>query len=206
MVRTGGKELPSHWVYVPSRRQVRDLLRSIGADVRRVEFGGTGSGHGSVGVLLGYVERRVASGAWTFYLRLWGVPVTDLSGRGTELAQAALAAIGTSVAECAASPAADDQADAGSSPVRDRRRRGDFSGQRGTCRTVLVLVRNMVGRSGRHLMPAQEESRPKRRLSASWKRSAGGKGRSRSERRRHSENTKRPDQAAQVVIEQLAQH
>jgi hypothetical protein len=107
MVRIGGKKLPPHWVYVPSRRQVRDPLCSIGADVRRVEFGGTGSGHGSVGVLLGYVERRVAGGAWTFYLRLWGVPETDLSGRAAELAQAALAAIGASVAECAASPAAE---------------------------------------------------------------------------------------------------
>ena len=107
MVRVGGKKLPPHWIYVPSRRQVRDLLRSINTDVRRVEFNGTGSGHGSVGVLLGYVERRVVDGAWAFSLRLWGVPEADVSDRAAALAQAALAAIQASIEECAASPAAE---------------------------------------------------------------------------------------------------
>src|SRR5262245_53103324 len=60
--RFAGKKLPPHWVYVPSRRQVRELLRGLAADFRRVEFGGTGRGAGLVGLLLGYLERRVVDG------------------------------------------------------------------------------------------------------------------------------------------------
>jgi hypothetical protein len=105
--RFPGKKLPPHWVYVPSRRQVRDLLRSLAADVRRVEFDGTGSGPSSVGLLLGYLERRVADGGWCFYLRLWGVPEAAVGERRTELARAALEAIAQSVAECLASPPAE---------------------------------------------------------------------------------------------------
>jgi len=105
--RFPGKKLPPHWSYVPSRRQVRDLLRDLAADVRRVEFAGTGSGASSVGLLLGYLERRVAAGGWCFYLRLWGAPESAVGGRRIELARAALAAIGQSVTECLASPPAE---------------------------------------------------------------------------------------------------
>jgi hypothetical protein len=107
MSRFPGKKLPRGWVYVPSRREVRELLRNLAADVRRVEFAGTGSGPSSVGLLLGYLERRVAKGAWCFYLRLWGVPQAAVSEHRHELAHAALDAIAKSVAECLASPPAD---------------------------------------------------------------------------------------------------
>jgi hypothetical protein len=100
------KRLPPHWVYVPSWREVRELLRALPADVR-VEFGGTGSGPTRVGLLLGYLERRVAGGGWRFYLRLWGVPVSAAGGHRDELAGAAAEAVRQSVAECLARPAAD---------------------------------------------------------------------------------------------------
>jgi hypothetical protein len=105
--RFPGKKLPPHWVYVPSRREVRDLLRDWPADVRCVDFDGTGSGASSVGLLLGYLERRVADGRWCFYLRLWGAPESAVGERRAELAQAALGTIRQSVAECLACPAAE---------------------------------------------------------------------------------------------------
>jgi len=105
--RFPGKKLPPNWLYVPSRREVRDLLRGLAADVRRVDFAGTGSGLSSVGLLLGYLECRVADEAWCFYLRLWGVPESTVEGRSQELAQAAVHAVERSVAECLAVPASD---------------------------------------------------------------------------------------------------
>jgi hypothetical protein len=105
--RFPGKKLPPHWVYVPSRREVRDLLRVLATDVRRVEFDGTGSGPSSVGLLVGYLERRVADGGWCFYLRLWGVPESAVGDRRAELALAALEAIQRSVVECLAYPPAE---------------------------------------------------------------------------------------------------
>jgi hypothetical protein len=91
-------------VYVPSRKEVRDLVRELGADVRCVELDGTGSGLSSVGLLLGYLERRVVDSEWCFYLRLWGVPESAVGELRTELARAALEGIRQSVAECLARP------------------------------------------------------------------------------------------------------
>jgi hypothetical protein len=93
-------------VYVPSRREVRELLRGLPADFR-VEFAGTGSGPSRVGLLLGYLERRVADAGWRFYLRLWGVPESAVGGHRDELALAAAETVRQSVAECLARPAAD---------------------------------------------------------------------------------------------------
>jgi hypothetical protein len=94
-------------VYVPSRQEIRDLVRDLGADVRCVAFSGTGSGPSSVGLLLGYLERRVAEGRWCFYLRLWGAPEAAVGKHRAELAGAALKAIRQSVAECLARPPAE---------------------------------------------------------------------------------------------------
>lgn len=106
MSRFIGKKLPPHWLYAPSRRQVRKLLSTLGADVRHVRLNGTGRGPWSSGsFLLGYLEHRVIEGAWCFYLCLWGVPESAVAGHRDELAQAALDAIGRSVAECLANPA-----------------------------------------------------------------------------------------------------
>src|SRR4051794_41417458 len=94
-------------MYVPSWRDVRDLVRRSPGDVRQVEFNGTGSGPCSVGLLLGYLERRVAGGAWCFYLRLWGAPESAVGDHRDELAAAALQAIEEAVTECLASPPAE---------------------------------------------------------------------------------------------------
>jgi hypothetical protein len=101
------KKLPPHWIYVPSRRQVRTLLNTLVADVRCVQFDGTGRHPGPVGMLLGYLERRVIEKAWCFYLRFWGVPEAAVADQRDALAAVALRAIGDSVAECLAQPAAD---------------------------------------------------------------------------------------------------
>ncbi|MCE5269648.1 MAG: hypothetical protein LLG00_17360 [Planctomycetaceae bacterium] len=103
MSRFPGKRLPPHWVYIPSRREIRDLLRTLNADYRRVEFGGTGSCPNSVSLLLGYVQTHVVDGAWRFYLRLWGVPEAVVNNYRDELAHAALDAIGRSTKDCLAS-------------------------------------------------------------------------------------------------------
>jgi hypothetical protein len=104
MSRFPGKKLPPHWVYIPSRREVGNLSRGLAADVR-LEFGGTGSGPTSVGLLLGYLERRVVDRAWCFYLRLWGVPESALEGRRDGLGQAAVRVVGQSIRECLDRPA-----------------------------------------------------------------------------------------------------
>ena len=106
MSRFPGKKLPPNWVYVPSRKEIRDLRSGLSADLRCVEFDGTGGRPSSVGITLGYLEQRVVDGAWCFYLRLWGVPKSAVEDRRGELARAALRAIGQSVARCLAVPAA----------------------------------------------------------------------------------------------------
>lgn len=106
MARLSGKKLPPHWVYVPSRREIRDLLRLAPGDVRRVDFDGTGSGLSPVGLLLGYLERRVVDSEWCFYLRLWGVPESAVGERRGDLAVEAVHAIRQSIADCLATPSA----------------------------------------------------------------------------------------------------
>ncbi|HEY1191656.1 MAG TPA: hypothetical protein VGE74_28745 [Gemmata sp.] len=106
MSRFPGKKLPPGWVYVPSRRAVRDSVRRSSADFWRVEFAGTGRGPSDAGLLLGYLERRVAGGMWCFYLCLWGAPESVVAGHREELASSALVAIEASVAACLASPPA----------------------------------------------------------------------------------------------------
>ena len=108
MSRYPGKKLPPHWVYVPSPREVRELLDELAADARRVEFDGTGSGPSRFGhLLLGYLEHRVVGGAWCFYLRLWGVHESIVGDRRDELSRATIRAVRRSVAECLAIPATD---------------------------------------------------------------------------------------------------
>jgi hypothetical protein len=101
------KKLPPHWVYVPSRRQLRNLLSLMPADVRRIDLDGTGRRPGPTGLLLGYLEQRVIDRAWCFYLRLWGVPTSALGERQDELAAVALGAIRQYMADCLAKPAAE---------------------------------------------------------------------------------------------------
>ncbi len=106
MSRFPGKKLPPHWLYVPSRREIRELVRQSPGDFRWVEFDGPGRGPSPVGLLLGYLERRVAGGAWGFYLRLWGVPESAINDHRDALASATLEVIEGCVTECLASPPA----------------------------------------------------------------------------------------------------
>ena len=95
------EKLPPHWLFVPSKRQVRELLAGLGADVRLVELYGTGYGRSADRVSLGFVESRVVGGGWYFYLHLWGVREAVAGPVREELAAAALAEIRRYVLECA---------------------------------------------------------------------------------------------------------
>jgi hypothetical protein len=86
-------KLPPHWVFVPPKRQVRELLARLGATVRLVEFFGTGFRGSANHLSLGFVESRVVKHAWCFYLRLWGARDADVGERKEDLSQAALASI-----------------------------------------------------------------------------------------------------------------
>jgi hypothetical protein len=101
------EKLPQHWLFVPSKRQVRNLLAGLDANVRRVEFYGTGYGHSTDRLSLGYVESRVVDGSWCFYLHIWGVRESAARPAREGLAIAALAEIERYVRKCMSEPAAD---------------------------------------------------------------------------------------------------
>jgi hypothetical protein len=101
------EKLPPHWVFVPSKRQVQELLAELGADVRLVEFYGTGYRRDTDRVSLGFVESRVVEGSWCFYLRLWGVRDAVADPVREQLAAAALAEVARYIRECAGRPPAE---------------------------------------------------------------------------------------------------
>jgi hypothetical protein len=107
MARFVTEKLPPHWLFVPSKRQIRELLGELHADVRVVEFYGTGYGRSADRLSLGFVESRVAQGGWCFYLRLWGVREEAVGAMRDELAASALSEIRRYIRECASKPAAD---------------------------------------------------------------------------------------------------
>ena len=100
MARLVLKKLPPHWLFVPSRRQVRQLAADLGTDVRLVEFFGTSHSTNPHWISLGFVESRVVDDAWRFYLRLWGVRDAIAGPVQEELAATALAEIGKYVQGC----------------------------------------------------------------------------------------------------------
>jgi hypothetical protein len=104
MARFVIKKLPPHWVFVPSRRQLRDLLSRLGADVRLVELHGTGYARTANRLSLGFVEGRVVDGRWGFYVRLWGVREAAVGGLQGEMAKAALAEVGRYIGRCLSQP------------------------------------------------------------------------------------------------------
>lgn len=101
------EKLPRHWLFVPTKRQVRELLTDLGADVRLVELYGTGYGRSVDRFSIGFVESRVVDGGWCFYLHLWGVREAVAGPVREELAAAALAEIGRYIRGCAGQPPAD---------------------------------------------------------------------------------------------------
>jgi hypothetical protein len=100
------KKLPPHWLYVPSKRRLRDLLAELDADVRRVEFAGTAYGDRTDRLSLGFVESRVIEDGWCFYLHLWGLRESVAGPVREELTVTALAEIGLYVKKCISEPAA----------------------------------------------------------------------------------------------------
>lgn len=101
------EKLPPHWLFVPSKRQVRELLAELDADVRRVEFYGTGYGHSTDRLSLGFLESRVIEGSWCFYIHLWGVRASVAGPVREELTAAVLSEIGQYIRKCTSEAPAD---------------------------------------------------------------------------------------------------
>lgn len=101
------EKLPAHWIFLPSKRQVRELLAELGSDVRLVEFAGTAHGQSSDRVSIGFIESRVFERCWCFYLRLWGVRDAVAGRVREELAATALAEIRQYLGNRAGMPPAD---------------------------------------------------------------------------------------------------
>jgi hypothetical protein len=106
MTRFVSKRLPPHWLFVPTKRQLREFLAGLGADVRLVELQGTSARGVADWLTLGFVEARVVGGEWCFYLRLWGVRESVVGGQLGDLTQAALAAIDGYIRGCVRQPPA----------------------------------------------------------------------------------------------------
>jgi hypothetical protein len=107
MPKVAVEKLPPHWLFVPSKRQVRDLLRRLDADVRLVEFHGTHIDRMAGRLCLGYMEARAVDGGWRFYLRVWGVREAAVGPIREEVAGAALAEIERCIRDCLDRPPAD---------------------------------------------------------------------------------------------------
>ncbi len=101
------EKLPPHWLFVPSRRQLKNLIAELAADVRMIELYGTGFGRSPDRVAVGFAESRVVGGCWCFYLHLWGVRKADAGPNQDELAAAALAEIRRYIRACTAQAPAD---------------------------------------------------------------------------------------------------
>jgi hypothetical protein len=107
MARFVIEKLPAHWLFVPSKRQMRELMEELGADVRLVEFYGTSYSRMADRLSLGFVESRVVKGSWCFYLHLWGVREALAGPVREELAMAALAKVRQYIRQCASQLPAD---------------------------------------------------------------------------------------------------
>jgi hypothetical protein len=101
------EKLPPHWQFVPSKRQVRELLTELGADVRLVEFYGTSYGRNPDRLSFGLVESRVVAGGWCFYVHLQGVREAVARPVREALVAAALAEISRYIRGCTGQPPAD---------------------------------------------------------------------------------------------------
>src|SRR5436309_3322582 len=107
MPRLVTEKLPPHWLFVPAKRQVRELLAEGGMDGRLAEFGGTGYGRRADRLSLGFLESAVAEGGWCFCLRVWGVRECAAGAWREELARAALAEIEGYTRVCLGQPPAE---------------------------------------------------------------------------------------------------
>lgn len=90
------KKLPNGWAYLVSIRQIKDFIRQTDADVRIVEF--TGTGHKPCKMTQGlytgaWLDARVDGGQWCYRFRFIGLPEKVLPSDRTELAELVLADI-----------------------------------------------------------------------------------------------------------------
>ena len=90
------KKLPRGWVYIVSIRQIKEFIRQTEADVRLVEFTGTGrkpckitQGHYAVANL----DARVDGSQWCYRFSFTGLSEKVLPSDRTELAELVLADI-----------------------------------------------------------------------------------------------------------------
>ena len=90
------KKLPRGWVYIVSIRQIKDFIRQTEADVRIVEFTGTGRKPCKItqGLYTGAnLDARVDGDQWCYRFSFIGLPETVLLSDRTELAELVLADI-----------------------------------------------------------------------------------------------------------------
>ena len=90
------KKLPNGWAYLVSIRQIKELIRQTEADVRIVEFTGTGRKPCKItqGLYTGaQLDARVDGGQWCYRFSFIGLPEKVLPSDRTELAELVLADI-----------------------------------------------------------------------------------------------------------------
>ena len=90
------KKLPNGWAYIVSIRQIKELVRQAEADVRIVEFTGTGGRPCKLtpGLYSGAnLDARVDGGQWCYRFRFHGLPEEVLPSDRGNLAELVLADI-----------------------------------------------------------------------------------------------------------------
>src|SRR5262245_1167280 len=100
MTRFVIQKLPPRWRFVPAKRRVRDWLSQLDADVRLVEYVGTGRRSVEGWISLGFLESRVVDGCWRFYLRFWGIPEEQGKPVLEELSGVVLGVIARYICDC----------------------------------------------------------------------------------------------------------
>ena len=90
------KRLPPHWHYVVSRREIKDAIADASADIRVIEFSGTGhkpskltAGHYTAG----QCDSRFVGTNWCFRLQFWGLPDNVVGLAADDLAPKILAGV-----------------------------------------------------------------------------------------------------------------
>lgn len=110
MTTFGYRRPPKHWRYVPTKREIRQLIDDNAFPVVRVDFSGTSGFPGNrcekSPYGLGFLEARVVEGEWRFYLDLWSIREHLTEAHGDEIARAALGALKNHMVSCLSRPAA----------------------------------------------------------------------------------------------------
>lgn len=142
------KKLPPHWLYVPSKREMRDLLKRLTAKVRVVDYDGSCYGKkDDTWLSIGFVEARVTEEGWCFFIRLHGLRESVVGPVREQLSQAVLWEMEQHLQRvCATASGGDDQAHAVSFGRQGCRGYGPVDLPRASEESVLVLNWPMVAR------------------------------------------------------------